>query len=184
MQFEDVASKIIHIQNQEVILDCDIAELYGVETKDINKAVKNNPKKFPENYLIELNKKEKFELVENFHRFNRLKHSTSLPKAFTEKSLYMLATILKSPRATETTLLIIETFSKMKELQRKIHQIPTLKESSPEQNILIQKTGELITDLITPDESKTTESEASIEINLALVKFKYSVKKTNAPPSP
>jgi hypothetical protein len=59
--------------------------------------VKNNPEKFPEGSLIELNKQEKDELVENFDRFIKLKHSTSPLKGFTEKGLYMLATILKSP---------------------------------------------------------------------------------------
>ncbi len=62
-------------------------------TRDINKAVKNNPRKFPKGYILELTPEEKIQLVENFHRFNSLKHSTSLPNAFTEKGLYMLATI-------------------------------------------------------------------------------------------
>jgi hypothetical protein len=69
---EDVQNKIINIRSQQVILDADVAELYGVETRDINKAVKNNPEKFPQNYIIVLSKKEKDELVENFHRFNSL----------------------------------------------------------------------------------------------------------------
>ncbi len=85
-------SKIIVIRDTQVILDRDVAELYGVETRDINKAVKNNPKKFPTSYVIELNSSEKQELVENFHRFNSLKHSTVAPHAFTEQGLYMLAT--------------------------------------------------------------------------------------------
>lgn len=85
-------SKIIVVRDTQVILDRDVAELYGVETRDINKAVKNNPKKFPTSYVIELNSSEKQELVENFHRFNSLKHSTVAPHAFTEQGLYMLAT--------------------------------------------------------------------------------------------
>ena len=60
--------------------DADVAELYGVETKRINEAVKNNPEKFPAGYLLELNSQEKHELVENFDRFDMLKHSTALPK--------------------------------------------------------------------------------------------------------
>ena len=83
--YDQVKSKIIEIRKQKVILDADVAVLYGVETRDINKAVKNNPDKFPKNYIITLSKNEKLKLVENFHRFNPLKHSTSLPKAFTEK---------------------------------------------------------------------------------------------------
>ena len=106
----DVMARIIKIRSQEVLLDRDVAELYGVETRDINKAVKNNPDKFPEGYIFTLQHSEKQELVENFHRFETLKHSTVEPRAFTERGLYMLATILKSKQATSTTLAIIDSF--------------------------------------------------------------------------
>ena len=89
---------IVELRGQSVLLDSDIAVIYGVSTRDINKAVANNPDKFPAGYVVELSKPEKIELVENFHRFNKLKHSTVNPKAFPEKGLYMLATILKSPQ--------------------------------------------------------------------------------------
>lgn len=95
IRFSDVESCIIELRDQRVLLDRDVAMLYDVETKEINQAVKNNPDKFPAGYLIECNKVEKAELVKNFDRFNPLKHSTALPTAFTEKGLYMLATILK-----------------------------------------------------------------------------------------
>lgn len=67
-----------------VLVDKDVAELYEVETKEINKAVKNNPEKFPDGYIIEITKEEKNELVKKFHRFEKLKHSTVNPKVFTE----------------------------------------------------------------------------------------------------
>lgn len=175
----NVEEQIIEIRNIHVILDSDIAALYGVETRDINKAVKNNPDKFPDNYIIQLNKREKNELVENFHRFDGLKHSTVNPKAFTEKGLYMLATILKSPKATETTLAIIETFTKVREVSRTIKAIPQTPQNSPKYQELMQKTGDLISDLVVPEDLDTSETEASIEVNLAIVKFKYSVKKKN-----
>lgn len=172
-----VEEKIITFRNQHFLIDSDLAELYGVETRDINKAVKNNPDKFPEGYIVQLNKNEKAELVENFHRFNSLKHSTVLPKAFTEKGLYMLATILKSQKATETTLAIIDTFAKVREIARTIKALPHTPQNSPQYQQLMQKTGDLISELIVPEELDTTESEASLEVNLAVVKFKYSVKK-------
>ena len=112
----DVESKIITLRGQQVILDCDVAELYGVETKRINEAVSNNPEKFPEGYVLLLEEQEKNELVEIFDRFEKQKHSTVLPRAFTEKGLYMLATILKSPRAVQTTIAIVEAYAKLKEL--------------------------------------------------------------------
>lgn len=95
-------------------MDRDVAILYGVETKRVNEAVRNNPDKFPEGYLVSLQVSEKQELVENFDRFKTLKHATMEPKAFTEKGLYMLATVLKSPRATATTLAIIESFAHLR----------------------------------------------------------------------
>ena len=102
-QMEVVNNRIITLRGQQVIIDRDVAELYGVATRDINKSVKNNPDKFPEGYVITLQGDEKQQLVENFDRFDSMKHSTVAPKAFTEQGLYMLATILKSPLATQTT---------------------------------------------------------------------------------
>ncbi len=123
IKFEELENRLIKYQDKYVLVDRDVAQLYGVETRDINKAVANNPEKFPKGYILELNEEEKNELVENFHRFNKLKHSTVNPKVFTEKGLYMLATIIKSKVATQTTLKIIETFAKVKELSRNINSI-------------------------------------------------------------
>lgn len=100
----DVEEKIIILRNQQVILDCDVAELYGIETKRINEAVSNNPGKFPDGYILQLDNQEKSEVVENFDHLKNLRFSPQLPKAFTEKGLYVLATILKSPRAVRTTI--------------------------------------------------------------------------------
>ena len=120
MKFENLKPLLVELRGESVLLDSDIAQIYGVETRDINKAVTNNPDKFPTGYVVELSKPEKSELVENFHRFNKLKHSTVTPKAFPEKGLYMLATILKSPQAVQATLAIIETFAKIRQLSRSI----------------------------------------------------------------
>ena len=120
---EKTENKIIFIREQRVILDRDVAELYGVETRRINEALKNNPEKFPDGYVIELTDKEKQYVVENFDHLEKLKYSHVPTKAFTEKGLYMLATILKSPLATEVTIAIIETFSKVREVSRAIAKV-------------------------------------------------------------
>ena len=104
IKIEQVEDKILTLRGARVIIDADVATLYGVETKEINQAVKNNPKKFPEGYIFDLSETEKGELVENFHRFAKQKHSSILPRAFTERGLYMLATILKSSKAVDTTI--------------------------------------------------------------------------------
>ena len=116
-------NKIIVIRDKQVILDRDVAELYGVETRRINEALKNNPDKFPDGYVIELTNSEKEYVVENFDHLKNMKYSHATTKAFTEKGLYMLATILKSPLATEVTIAIIETFSKVREVSRAIAKV-------------------------------------------------------------
>ena len=83
-KFNTLENKLIKYNNTLVLVDKDVAELYEVETKEINKAVKNNPEKFPDGYIIEITKEEKDELVKKFHRFEKLKHSTVNPKVFTE----------------------------------------------------------------------------------------------------
>lgn len=126
IQFHNVEDKIISVRNEYVILDSDVAELYGVETKRVNEAVKNNPDKFPKGYILELDESEskllrsKFSTLENK---GRGRHSKYQYKAFTEKGLYMLATILKSAKATQTTLAIVETYAKIRELSRTVSEL-------------------------------------------------------------
>lgn len=175
MMFKNVEGKIVTIRDMQVLVDRDLAELYGVETRDINKAVKNNSEKFPSGYIIELSRSEKNELVENFHRFNKLKHSTVNPKVFTEKGLYMLATILKSETATQTTLAIVETFTKIRHLSRTVKELSVIQDKG-EQKALMQKSGELIAEIL-DDDLAVTDCETSIELNFAVLKFKHTVKK-------
>ena len=95
----DVEERMIVLRQQPVLMDCDVAALYGVKTKEINQAVRNNPNKFPPGYVFLLCDDEKSEVVKIFDRLNNLKYSTVSPTAFTERGLYMLATILKSELA-------------------------------------------------------------------------------------
>jgi hypothetical protein len=175
VKYDQVSDKIIEIRHQKVILDSDVAELYGVETKDINKAVKNNPGKFPEGYVIELFHTEKNELVENFHRFNRLKHSAVLPKAFTERGLYMLATILKSPQAVNTTIAIIDTFAQIKELAQTVYQFAKAK--TDEQRIKVfENSTEIIADLL-DNELIVSQHETSFKIKLPFLEISRKITK-------
>ena len=175
IKIENLKNLIIEIRGNAVLLDADVAAIYGVETRDINKAVTNNPDKFPAGYIVELTKTEKMELVENFHRFDKLKHSTANPKAFAEKGLYMLATILKSPQATQATISIVETFSKIRVLSRNIKELSTIQDKV-EQKSLMQKSGELIAEIF-DDDLQTSDTETSIELNFAVLKFKHTIKK-------
>lgn len=173
--FDKIEDKVIEIRGEKVILDSDVAALYGVATKEINQAVANNPDKFPDGYLFELKKEEKMEVVKNFDHLQKLKYSPHLPKAFTERGLYMLATILKSERATKTTIAIIDTFHRIRNLSRTIRQLPAAK-TKQEQQSLMQKSGEIIADIL-DDALQSDERETTIELNLAVLKFKHTIKK-------
>ena len=167
MEVEKIESKIVFIRKQKVILANDVAEIYGVETKRINEAVKNNLDRFPDGYVFELDKNEynslrsKFSTLKNDGRGQHVKY---LPKAFTEKGLYMLATILKSKIAIQTSIAIIETFAKVKELTKTVNSLST-NPKEKEQKSLMQKSGEIISELLDND-LQTSESETTIEINL------------------
>ena len=103
---QNIEAKLISIKSQQVLIDRDVAALYGVQTKRINEAVKNNPDKFPAGYMIALTTKE-WSVLRSKISTTDFSKTRVPPKAFTEKGLYMLATILKSKQATETTFLII-----------------------------------------------------------------------------
>ncbi|SFP89273.1 ORF6N domain-containing protein [Hydrogenimonas thermophila] len=165
---------IIEIRGQKVLLDSDVVKIYDVEVKRINEAVKNNPDKFPNGYIIELNDDEWQNLKSKFLT-SSWGGKRKLPKAFTEKGLYMLATILKSKRATKATIAIIETFTKIRELSRTIKKLPSVTDKK-EQQSLMQKSGEIIAEIL-DDSLETDESETTIELNLAVLKFKHTIKK-------
>jgi hypothetical protein len=173
-KFENLQDRIIEIRDQKVLLDVDVAEIYGVETKRINEAVKNNLDKFPSGYTIELDKTEWDGLKSKFSTSIK-GGKVKLPTAFPEKGLYMLATILKSPQAVQATLAIIETFSKIRELSRNIKTLSNIKDKTEQQN-LMQKSGEIIAELF-DDDLQTNGTETSIELNFAVLKFKHTIKK-------
>jgi len=174
VKFSDVTEKIITIREQNVLLDCDVADLYDVQTKEVNQAVKNNPKKFPKGYIIHLKNNEFHDVRSKFLTTN-LEKTRTLPKAFTRKGCYMLATILKGDKATETTIAIIEAFDKLIELQTTVAELSETPEEF-KQKSLMQRGGEIISELL-GDGLKTSEEETSIELNFAVLKFKHTVKR-------
>jgi len=179
--FESIKDKLIKYKENFVLLDSDIADIYGVATKDINKAVANNPDKFPAGYVMQLTKDEKTEVVENFHHLEKIKYSPHLPKVFTEKALYMLATILKSKQATKATISIIETFAKIKELSKNINALENAK-TPEEQKAIAQSVGEIFEDIIDIEPrvekigDEIIEVENRIELNIGFVKVSRTVK--------
>lgn len=181
IKFENLKNKLIEYKNETVLIDSDVAEIYGIETRDINKAVKNNPDKFPDGYIIELTKEEKKEVVEKFHHLEKLKFSPHLPKIFTEKGLYMLATIIKSKVATDTTIQIIETFSKIKKLSRNLSSI-SHEQTDEEQRAMVEESNYILEEIIDIQpiteikDDDITEIETTIELNLGFAKVSRVVK--------
>ena len=173
---ENIQDLLIPIESQQVLIDRDVAKLYGVATKRINEAVKNNPDKFPESYLITLNKKQWDDLRSKISTTNFSKTRVP-PKAFTERGLYMLATILKSKQATQTTFLIIETFAKLRALQHSVAELSSSElVEGRKKNQLLKKSGELMAELLDQNLSKT-ESETTIELNFAMLKLRHTTKR-------
>ena len=171
---QSVEKKIMTLRNEKVILDSSVAELYGVETRELAQAVKNNPDKFPVGYILELSKREKDEVIKIFDNL-KIKFSPSNPKAFTEKGLYMLATILKSKQATATTLAIVEAFAQLRELSRAVVELSETTNKKTQKS-LMERSGEIMSELLYGGLEKS-DSETSLEINLAIMKFKHTVKR-------
>ena len=119
---QNITDKIYLVSDKQVMLDSDLAEIYGVETKRVNEAVKNNPNKFPSDFYFELDDNEFESLRSKFSTTNLKSNFSSsswggkrkLPKVFTEQGIYMLATILKSKTATDVTVAIMRTFVNMR----------------------------------------------------------------------
>ncbi len=172
----EVEGKLIPMRGQMVLLDKDLAEFYGVETREINQAVKNNPDKFPEGYIYNLNNQEYANLKSKILTSSEATWggSRKKPTAFTEKGLYMLATILKSPRATQATLSIIETYAQVKEMARTMEALQNVADGGEQQQTLLQKVGNILAEVVGNNLStETTETE--IELNFAVVKIKHKV---------
>ena len=173
--FSEVQDKIATIRKQHVMADADVAELYGVETREVNQAVRNNRNRFPQSYMFELTKSELQDLRSKILTTNVSVKSRSTTKVFTEKGLYMLATILKSEKATAATFAIIETFAKVRELKHELVELH--KETDKEvQTKKMQHFGDLLTDIVMPD-LETTETASSLEINFLVGKIKHTVKR-------
>ena len=113
---ERIEKTILLIRDQKVIIDTDLAELYGVTTKALNQSVTRNEQRFPSDFMFRLTKTEKQELVTNCDRLDRLKHSSALPRVFTEQGVAMLSSVLKSDRAIKVNIQIMRTFTKLRQM--------------------------------------------------------------------
>lgn len=113
---EAVQTLILVIRGKRVILDADLARLYGVSTKALNQAVRRNADRFPEDFAFELTKIEKLEVVTNCDHLGNIKYSNRLPVAYTEHGALMAASVLNSAPAVQTSVFVVRAFVRMREM--------------------------------------------------------------------
>ncbi|HUU40122.1 MAG TPA: ORF6N domain-containing protein [Desulfatiglandales bacterium] len=155
---ESIVSKIIFLRGEKALLDRDLAELYGVETKQLKRAVRRNIDRFPQDFMFELTKEEYGSLRYQFGTFKRGEHSKYLPMAFTEQGVAMLSSVLKSKRAIEVNIAIMRAFVHLRKvisshdkLSRKLAELEQRLEGHDEK---IEAIFEAIRQLMAPPEQK------------------------------
>jgi phage regulator Rha-like protein len=153
---ETVISKIFFIRNQKVILDTDLAKLYGVETKVLNQSVRRNLRRFPDDFMFQLTKEENTSLRSQFVTLKKGQHSKYLPYVFTEHGVAMLSSVLNSERAIEINILIMRAFVKLREIistHKKVEEkLKEIDEKLEEHDEHIVKIIEIINRLLMPPE--------------------------------
>lgn len=153
---EVITDRIFNIRNQKVMIDYDLANLYAVPTKAVNQAVKRNNERFPSDFMFQLNRQERNELVTNCDRLKNLKYSSSMPFAFTESGVSMLSSVLNSERAIKINIQIIRAFIRLRKIL--------------EENIALRYAFEGL-------EKKMNENERDIELAIRGVQHLFKTSK-------
>lgn len=143
-----IENKIFTIRGQKVMIDRDLAELYEIETKRLNEQVKRNLKRFPTDFMFQLNDNEQNELVANCDRFKNLKHSTSNAYAFTEQGVAMLSSVLNSDVAININIQIMRTFVKLRQYALLKDNSEEIKELKKLLNLYIEKNDSRVNQII------------------------------------
>lgn len=143
-----IENKITTVRGQNVMIDRDLAELYEVETKKLNQAVKRNLKRFPEDFMFQLTDAEQKELVTNCDRFRNLKHSTSNAFAFTEQGVAMLTSVLNSDIAININIQIMRTFVKLRQYALTNNSNTEINELRKLLNLYIEKNDNRVNQII------------------------------------
>jgi len=153
---ETIKEKIFLIRGEKVMIDRDLAELYGVETKRLNEQVKRNINRFPADFMFQLDDGERKDLVANCDRLKPLRHSTNNPYAFTEHGAIMIATILNTSQADKMSVLVVRAFVKLREFvlpQAEIaRRLDDLEKKAGEHDKAIQQLVIAIRQLMLPEE--------------------------------
>ena len=158
LPIEQIANRILLIRDQKVILDADLAELYGTQTKRLNEQVKRNRQRFPEDFIFQLSIEEKAEVVANCDHLENLKYSPRSPYAFTEHGALMAATVLNTPLAVQVSVYVVRAFVKMREIfsanQQLAAKLVELEQKVGKHDTAISELIDVIRQLMAPPEVK------------------------------
>ncbi len=121
---QQAESKILFIRDKEVMIDADLAEMYGVLTGELNRRIKKNPQRFPNDlYVFELTNEEKNDVINKYQHLEKLKFSSHNPKVFTEYGVIMASTILDSDAAIQVCHIIVDTFIQLRKSQKTVEEL-------------------------------------------------------------
>lgn len=182
VKIENLTKQLIVLDGEPILLDKDVAALYEVEPIKLRQQLKRNIDKFPPEYARQATDEELERMVSQNVTPSKSIFGGHNPWLFTEKGLYMVATILKSPKATEATFAIIETFAKIRQLSRNLNQIEKVTDED-EQKALVAVSSRALEEIIDiepeviEENDETVETETRIEINLGIVKVSRATKK-------
>ena len=183
-KFKTLENRLITLREALVLLDKDVANLYTIEPKKLRQQLKRNIEKFPEDYAYQVSDEELDLMVSQNVTPSKKQYGGTNPWVFTEKGLYMVATILKSKNALDATFTIIETFAKIKELSRNINDIMKTTDESVQQelalksNKILEEVIDIDADILEDDEDgEIIETETKFEFNLGFAKVSRSIKK-------
>ena len=173
---------LVHGTTLETLDICNRQAVFD-KVEELKQDLKKLSHRDPTNFSIilkQLDKEVKNELIKNFDRLDNLKHSTTNIKAFTEKGLYMLATILKGERATKITIKIIDTFAKFKEITSDLSIASNVKNQEEKANVL-QRAGLNLMDLLTENlHQETITTKTKITLDLGIIKVEREVEKSKS----
>jgi len=153
-----IEQQILLIRGQRVMLDADLAGLYGTTTKRLNEQVKRNRGRFPEDFMFQLTEKEKAEVVANCDHLAKLKFSPVLPNAFTEHGVIMVASVLNTKRAIQVSVFVVRAFVKLREMlsthKELAHKLAEVERKLQNHDESIRSLVVAIQELMTPSESE------------------------------
>lgn len=178
---EVIEQRILLIRGQKVILDADLACLYGTTTKRLNEQVKRNRSRFPEDFMFQLTRGEKAEVVANCDHLFKLKFSPVLPNAFTEHGAIMVASVLNTEKAIQVSVFVVRAFIKLREMlathKELAHKLAELERKLQSHDESIHSLVVAIRQLMRPPEPELQPPKRRIRFLVEEPKVPYITKK-------